>query len=121
MPRRDPGSGPAWPDRRAAARGSTNKPFYRWSCNSRIITISLATVIEACSYRAGLWVTAQPATAGHKAATATPARGIAKLDVSFVSLPTSHIANAPTSEPEPPKSPAAVETRAVDTSWAIVR
>ena len=87
----------------------------------RISSATLASVIEVRSYGAGLWVTVQPATAATMAATATPASGIAKLDVCLVSLPTSHIASAPTSEPEPPKRPAAVDTRAGETSWAIVR
>jgi hypothetical protein len=71
--------------------------------------------------RSGTRHAAQLAIAASKTPKLTVVIGIAKSPVRFVTRPTAHIANAPTNEPEPLSSPAAVETRVKETSCAIVK
>src|SRR5882762_4258512 len=62
-----------------------------------------------------------PATAAIAAATATVTMGMEKLAVCLVARPTAHIANAPAREPQPLRSPMAVDTCVAETSCARVR
>src|SRR5580658_2642791 len=64
---------------------------------------------------------AQPPTAASAMATVTLTIGIVKSPAELVTRPTAHIAKAPTNEPNPLSVPAAVETFAVETSWAKVK
>src|SRR5688572_18798691 len=75
----------------------------------------------AAQLRADRLVADHPATAASRAATATAAIGATKLPVCLVTRPTAHMAGAPANDPLPPSSPAAVDTWAAETSWAIVR
>src|SRR5580658_4815200 len=74
-----------------------------------------------CGGPIGRRLAAQPPTAASAMATVTLTIGIVKSPAELVTRPTAHIAKAPTSEPNPLSVPAAVETFALETSWARVK
>src|SRR5207249_10963025 len=51
----------------------------------------------------------------------TVALGLVKPPMDTVTLPTDHMARAPTREPSPLSVPAAVETWVLESSWAMVK
>src|ERR1035437_9157180 len=63
----------------------------------------------------------RPRMAASTSGTVTLTIGIVKSPAEFVTRPTAHIEKAPTSEPNPLSVPAAVETFALETSWARVK